>query len=83
MLCYDRDKAITYSWKPSFSSETALPYHDLLSQDSSTWFHGLFFFSHGGIKNTLSVNSETHTSYLYSSIYYREIIWVLYFQLNF
>ena len=66
---------------PSFSSETALPYPDLLSQDSSTWFCGLFF-SQGGIKNTLSVNSETHTSYLYSSIYYIEIIWVLYFQLN-
>ena len=46
-------------------------------------FMDFFFFSHGGIKNTLSVNSETHTSYLYSSIYYIEIIWVLYFQLNF
>lgn len=26
--------------------------------------------------------SESHTNYLYSSIYYIEIIWVLYFQLN-
>lgn len=28
------------------------------------------------------VYSESHTNYLYSSIYYIEIIWVLYFQLN-
>ena len=30
----------------------------------------------------LSVYSESHISYLYISIYYIEIIWVLYFQLN-